>query len=124
MTARLVDGIAIAAKIREGLKTRVAALTKAKCQPGLAVVMVGSDPESAMYVRNKIRACHEIGIRSSLFDFASAADPGSVISCIQSLNADPSIHGILVQLPLPQRFPISEVLQTISAEKDVDGFHL
>jgi len=124
MTARLVDGVAVAAKIRTELKERTATLAAAGCVPGLAVIMVGNDPASAVYVRNKIRACHEVGIRSSRFDFAADVDPAEVLSCIRALNADPAIHGILVQLPLPKHFPVPEVLQAISAEKDVDGFHL
>jgi len=99
-------------------------LTAAGQQPGLAVIMVGNNAASAVYVRNKIRACHEVGIRSSRFDFAADVDPAEVLSCIHELNADPAVHGILVQLPLPPHFPIPLLLQAISAEKDVDGFHL
>jgi methylenetetrahydrofolate dehydrogenase (NADP+)/methenyltetrahydrofolate cyclohydrolase len=124
MTARLVDGIAVAAKIRIELKERASRLAAAGCMPGLAVIMVGNDPASAVYVRNKIRACHEVGIHSSRFDFPADADPAEVLACIQSLNADPDVHGILVQLPLPKHFLVPELLQAISAEKDVDGFHL
>jgi methylenetetrahydrofolate dehydrogenase (NADP+)/methenyltetrahydrofolate cyclohydrolase len=124
MTARLVDGIAVAAKIRIELKERANRLAAAGCVPGLAVIMVGNDPASAVYVRNKIRACHEVGIHSSRFDFPADADPAKVLACIQSLNADPDVHGILVQLPLPKHFLVPELLQAISAEKDVDGFHL
>ena len=124
MTAKLVDGIAVAAKIRTELKERASRLTAAGQQPGLAVIMVGNNAASAVYVRNKIRACHEVGIRSSRFDFAADVDPAEVLSCIHELNADPAVHGILVQLPLPPHFPIPLLLQAISAEKDVDGFHL
>ncbi len=124
MTAKLVDGVAVAAKIRTELKERASRLTEAGEQPGLAVIMVGNNPASAVYVRNKIRACHEVGIRSSRFDFAADVDPAEVLTCIQGLNADPAVHGILVQLPLPPHFPIPLLLQAISAEKDVDGFHL
>ncbi|RDV05800.1 bifunctional methylenetetrahydrofolate dehydrogenase/methenyltetrahydrofolate cyclohydrolase FolD [Undibacter mobilis] len=124
MTARLVDGIAVAAKIRTELKERTGRLATAGCVPGLAVIMVGNDPASAVYVRNKIRACHEVGIHSSRFDFPSDADPAEVLACIRSLNADPTVHGILVQLPLPKHFSVPDILEAISAEKDVDGFHL
>jgi methylenetetrahydrofolate dehydrogenase (NADP+)/methenyltetrahydrofolate cyclohydrolase len=86
--------------------------------------MVGNDPASAVYVRNKIRACHEVGIHSSRFDFPADADPAEVLARIKALNADPTIHGILVQLPLPKHFSVPDVLEAISAEKDVDGFHL
>ena len=124
MTAKLVDGIAVAAKIRTELKERASRLTAAGHQPGLAVVMVGNNPASAVYVRNKIRACHEVGIRSSRFDFAADVDPAEVLSCIEKLNADPAVDGILVQLPLPKHFSVPALLEAISAEKDVDGFHL
>ncbi len=124
MTARLVDGIAVAAKIRTELTARTARLAAAGCTPGRAVIMVGNDPASAVYVRNKIRACHEVGIRSSRFDFAADADPAEVLARIKALNADPTVHGILVQLPLPKHFSVPDILEAISAEKDVDGFHL
>lgn len=124
MTARLVDGIAVAAKIRTELKERTARLAAAGCIPGLAVIMVGNDPASAVYVRNKIRACHEVGIRSSRFDFPTDADPADVLARIKALNTDPTVHGILVQLPLPKHFSVPDILEAISAEKDVDGFHL
>ncbi|KQZ02346.1 bifunctional 5,10-methylene-tetrahydrofolate dehydrogenase/5,10-methylene-tetrahydrofolate cyclohydrolase [Pseudolabrys sp. Root1462] len=124
MTAKLVDGVAVAAKIRSELKERASRLTAAGEQPGLAVIMVGNNAASAVYVRNKIRACHEVGIRSSRFDFPADVDPAEVLTRIQALNADPAVHGILVQLPLPPHFPIPLLLQAISAEKDVDGFHL
>lgn len=124
MTAKLVNGGAVAAKIRAEFKHRTASLIAAGRQPGLAVIMVGDDPASAIYVRNKIKACHEVGIRSSRFDFDADADPATVSARIEVLNADPGIHGILVQLPLPKHFQVSRLLQEVSAEKDVDGFHL
>lgn len=124
MTARLVDGVAVAAKIRIKLKERASRMTAAGTQAGLAVVMVGNDAASAVYVRNKIRACHEVGIHSIRHDFTADTEPAEIFACIQSLNADPNIHGILVQLPLPKHYPVSELLQTIAIEKDVDGFHL
>ncbi|HWK95306.1 MAG TPA: bifunctional methylenetetrahydrofolate dehydrogenase/methenyltetrahydrofolate cyclohydrolase FolD [Pseudolabrys sp.] len=124
MTARLVDGIAVAAKIRTELKERTTHLAADGCVPGLAVIMVGNDPASAVYVRNKIRACHEVGIHSSRFDFPADANPAEVLARIRALNADPTVHGILVQLPLPKHFSVPDILEAISAEKDVDGFHL
>lgn len=124
MTARLFDGIAVAAKIRTELKERASRLSAVGLQAGLAVIMVGSNAASAVYVRNKIRACHEVGIRSVRHDFTADADPTEVLTCIRLLNADPTIAGILVQLPLPEHYPVPEILQAISAEKDVDGFHL
>jgi methylenetetrahydrofolate dehydrogenase (NADP+)/methenyltetrahydrofolate cyclohydrolase len=92
--------------------------------PGLAVIMVGANPASAIYVRNKIRACAEVGIHSFRYDFPDEAEPRSVLDLIEQLNERDDVHGILVQLPLPPHFSISQILQTISADKDVDGFHL
>jgi methylenetetrahydrofolate dehydrogenase (NADP+)/methenyltetrahydrofolate cyclohydrolase len=122
--AKIVDGVAVAADIRRGLKTRVADLRERGIVPGLAVIMVGADAASAVYVRNKIRACGEVGIKSFRFDFAQDARPDEVLALIEDLNRRSDIHGILVQLPLPPQFAIGEVLRTISADKDVDGFHL
>ena len=86
--------------------------------------MVGANPASAVYVRNKIRACGEVGIRSFQHNFPADADPKAILDLIEELNTRKDTHGILVQLPLPPQFSISEILQTISADKDVDGFHL
>jgi methylenetetrahydrofolate dehydrogenase (NADP+) / methenyltetrahydrofolate cyclohydrolase len=88
------------------------------------VILVGDNPASAVYVRNKVRACAEVGIRSVRYDFPVDIPQETVLSTIEQLNADPGIHGILVQLPLPLHIASSRVLRTISAEKDVDGFHL
>jgi methylenetetrahydrofolate dehydrogenase (NADP+)/methenyltetrahydrofolate cyclohydrolase len=122
--AKIIDGIAVAAEIRRGLKARVASLRDRGVVPGLAVIMVGADAASGVYVRNKIRACGEVGIKSFRFDFAQDARPDEVLALIEDLNHRSDIHGILVQLPLPSQFAIAEVLRTISADKDVDGFHL
>jgi methylenetetrahydrofolate dehydrogenase (NADP+)/methenyltetrahydrofolate cyclohydrolase len=124
MTAKIIDGNAVSAAIRADLKRRVEALAANGVRPGLAVIMVGSNPASAVYVRNKIRACEQVGIRSSRHDFAADVDPRAVLDCIADLNASEAVHGILVQLPLPPQFAIQQVVRTISAEKDVDGFHL
>lgn len=124
MTAKIIDGVAVSAKLRTECKGRVADLASKGIQPGLAVILVGSNPASAVYVRNKIRACAEVGIRSVRHDFAADVPAENVLAVIEQLNADPSIHGILVQLPLPPHFATSRVLRAISAEKDVDGFHL
>lgn len=124
MPAKIIDGVAVSAGIRSEIKLRAARLTAQGRQPGLAVIIVGSNPASRVYVRNKIRACEEVGIRSFRYDFAADADPATVVERIAALNADPAVHGILVQLPLPPQFSIAKVLRTISAEKDVDGFHL
>ncbi len=125
MTATLLDGKAIARQIREGIKPRVAALrSKRGITPGLAVILVGRNPASRLYVNNKIKACAEVGIRSALHEFPADVDAAEVVEQIKRLNADPDVHGILVQLPLPAHHDIQAVLRTIAVEKDVDGFHL
>lgn len=123
-TAKIIDGVAIASAIRRDLRERVSALRRCGTMPGLAVILVGSDPASAVYVRNKIRACEEVGIASFKYAFEHDAEPQKVLDLIRNLNRRSDVHGILVQLPLPPQFVLSEILQTISAEKDVDGFHL
>ena len=124
MTAKIIDGKTVSAKIRTDLKRRVETLGTKGIKPGLAVVMVGENPASAVYVRNKIRACEQVGIRSFRHDFAHDADPQEILDLISELNNNDAVHGILVQLPLPQQFSVSQVVRMISAEKDVDGFHL
>jgi methylenetetrahydrofolate dehydrogenase (NADP+) / methenyltetrahydrofolate cyclohydrolase len=124
MTAKIIDGNAVSAAIRADLKERVAALLAKGSQPGLAVVMVGTNPASAVYVRNKIRACEQVGIRSFRYDFPSDANPQQVLDLIAELNVRDDVHGILVQLPLPPQFSVPAIVRAISAEKDVDGFHL
>ena len=125
MTARLLDGKAIARDIRDKIKTRVAALqARTGVQPSLAVILVGQNPASRLYVRNKVKACAEVGIRSTLHEFPADVDAATVIARIEALNCDPQVHGILVQLPLPAHHDIHSVLRTIAVEKDVDGFHL
>jgi methylenetetrahydrofolate dehydrogenase (NADP+)/methenyltetrahydrofolate cyclohydrolase len=124
MQAKLINGVAVAAELRKELKGRVTALADQGIAPGLAVIVVGADPASAVYVRNKIKACGEVGIKSFRFEFAETADQSEVLDLIEELNGRADIHGILVQLPLPKHFSISDILQTISKDKDVDGFHL
>jgi methylenetetrahydrofolate dehydrogenase (NADP+) / methenyltetrahydrofolate cyclohydrolase len=125
MIATLLDGKAIARQIREGIKPRVAELRSQRgITPGLAVILVGRNPASRLYVNNKIKACAEVGIRSALHEFPADAAAAEVVEQIQRLNADPDVHGILVQLPLPAHHDIQAVLRTIAVEKDVDGFHL
>jgi methylenetetrahydrofolate dehydrogenase (NADP+)/methenyltetrahydrofolate cyclohydrolase len=124
LSAKIIDGHAVAASIRAECKERVAALAARGIQPGLAVILIGNNPASAVYVRNKVRACAEVGIRSVRYDYPVDIPQGTVLSTIEQLNADPAIHGILVQLPLPPHISAARVLRTISAEKDVDGFHL
>lgn len=122
--AKIIDGVAVAADIRRGLKIRVADLRGRGVVPGLAVIIAGDNPASRLYVRNKIRACDEVGIKSFRFDFPQQARPDEVLALIETLNLRPDVHGILVQLPLPPQFAIGEVLRAISPDKDVDGFHL
>lgn len=125
MTARIIDGKAIAKKLRAEYHVRVDEL-KARhgVTPALAVILVGDNPASRSYVRNKISGCRDIGIRSELIELPVSAAEQQVLEHIETLNNDPSIHGILVQLPLPAHIRVSSVLERISVEKDVDGFHL
>ncbi|MCF8476109.1 MAG: bifunctional methylenetetrahydrofolate dehydrogenase/methenyltetrahydrofolate cyclohydrolase FolD [Pseudolabrys sp.] len=125
MSAVLLDGIAISRQIREKAKGRVAALSKNyNITPGLAVILVGADPASRVYVSHKVKACAEVGIASALHALPVDVDAGTIIEQIERLNRDPATHGILVQLPLPAHLEIQEILRTIAVEKDVDGFHL
>ncbi len=123
MTARNIDGNALAAQVREEIAQRAADLTARGVQPCLAVILVGEDPASAVYVRNKVSACEKAGFRSLKFTYAPDVDPKEVFDRIAELNADATVHGILVQLPLPKQFDADKVLEAISPEKDVDGFH-
>jgi methylenetetrahydrofolate dehydrogenase (NADP+) / methenyltetrahydrofolate cyclohydrolase len=125
MPAKIIDGKAIAAKLRAEYHVRVDAL-KARhgITPGLAVILVGDSPASRSYVSGKIKACREAGIHSELIELPSTATEEELLARIESLNSDPTIHGILVQLPLPAHIRVSGVIEAISVEKDVDGFHL
>ena len=123
MTARILDGNALSAKLRGELATQAAELAARGAQPGLAVILVGDNAASAVYVRNKVAACEKAGIRSLKFDYPQDAQPAAVLAKIAELNADPAVHGILVQLPLPPQFDEKAVLEAISVDKDVDGFH-
>jgi len=123
MTARILDGNALSTKLREQLAHRAAALKAKGVTPALAVILVGEDPASQVYVRNKVNGCEKCGIRSIKDVYAPDVDPAVVFARIAELNADPSVHGILVQLPLPKHFDADAVLEAISPEKDVDGFH-
>ncbi|HTY94620.1 MAG TPA: bifunctional methylenetetrahydrofolate dehydrogenase/methenyltetrahydrofolate cyclohydrolase FolD [Steroidobacteraceae bacterium] len=125
MTARIIDGRAIAAKIREEQKQRILRLQQQHgVRPGLAVILVGNDPASRVYVRNKVTACKDVGIRSELVEMPSTATQDQLLSRIDALNTDPTVHGILVQLPLPPQIDVHSVLERIDFHKDVDGFHL
>jgi methylenetetrahydrofolate dehydrogenase (NADP+)/methenyltetrahydrofolate cyclohydrolase len=125
VAAKIIDGVATSRKIREECRSRVESLkTKAGLTPGLAVILVGEDPASLLYIRNKLKACEEIGIRSYKFNFPVSVDQAEVVRQIKALNEDPNVHGILVQLPLPSSFDLMQILHVISIDKDVDGFHL
>jgi len=123
MAAKVLDGKALAARIRAGLADEAKGLAARGVQPGLAVVLVGEDPASQIYVRNKTKACAEAGFRT--FDHKLSADTSeaALLQLVGKLNADPQVDGILVQLPLPRQIDASKVLLAISPAKDVDGFH-
>jgi methylenetetrahydrofolate dehydrogenase (NADP+)/methenyltetrahydrofolate cyclohydrolase len=123
VTAAIIDGKAIAAGIRAELGIRVARLAGHGVVPGLAVIIAGNDPASAIYVRNKARASGEIGIRSEVHALDAAISQETLAAFVRRLNADPAVHGILVQLPLPRHIDTRAVIETIAPEKDVDGFH-
>ena len=123
MTARIIDGVKVAADMRAELKEQVAELKKKGIVPGLGVVLVGEDPASKSYVTAKERACAEIGIYSDDNRLPAQTSQKDLIALIKKMNADPKINGILVQLPLPKYLNEAQVLMTISPDKDVDGFH-
>ncbi|MFH1043567.1 MAG: bifunctional methylenetetrahydrofolate dehydrogenase/methenyltetrahydrofolate cyclohydrolase FolD [Pseudomonadota bacterium] len=123
MTATIIDGKQIAQNLHAGSKLRADRLNGAGIAPGLAVVMIGENPASKIYVRNKIKACREIGIRSEEHALAGDSTEQTVLALIDRLNADPAIHGILVQLPLPRELAPAAVIERISPIKDVDGLH-
>ena len=124
MPARIIDGKAFAAGLRARVAKHVAALGKDhNLQPGLAVVLVGEDPASAVYVRNKAHQTVEVGMQSFEHRLPADTNEADLVALIQSLNEDPTVHGILVQLPLPKHLDSDLVIRTISPEKDVDGFH-
>ncbi|HEU5275417.1 MAG TPA: bifunctional methylenetetrahydrofolate dehydrogenase/methenyltetrahydrofolate cyclohydrolase FolD [Xanthobacteraceae bacterium] len=125
MSAIVLDGKAIGREIREAARARVAGLERRTGRaPGLAVILVGRNPASRLYVSNKMKACAEVGIRAQLHEFDASVAQAAVIRRVEELNADPSVNGILVQLPLPAHIDIRAVLRTVALEKDVDGFHL
>ncbi|NTU72083.1 MAG: bifunctional 5,10-methylene-tetrahydrofolate dehydrogenase/5,10-methylene-tetrahydrofolate cyclohydrolase, partial [Coriobacteriia bacterium] len=123
MTARIIDGKAISAKRRAAVAVRVAEFKAQGVTPGLAVVIVGNDPASEVYVRNKVRACEETGIFSEKIELPDTTSQAELLGVVRSLNERADIHGILVQFPLPAGLDEDEVIETIALEKDVDGFH-
>ena len=124
MTATIIDGNDIARRVRAEWKCHVDVLRAQGVQPGLAVIMVGENPASQVYVRHKTKACADLGIHSEMHEFPANVPEQQVLDRIAQLNANPAIHGILVQLPLPAHFESRRLLEAISVEKDVDGFNL
>ena len=122
MTARLIDGVALSKQIRAEVAERAAGLAARGHRPGLAVILVGDDPASAVYVRNKVRACAEAGVHSVLEKHDATLTEAELLARIDALNDDPAIHGILVQLPLPRHIAPQKVIERISPRKDVDGY--
>lgn len=124
MSAKILNGRAKASELQQGIKLRIAAYSKqGKRLPGLAVILVGDDPASALYVNNKHKACARVGIQSEAFLLNSQTSEAELLKLIEELNTNPNIDGILVQLPLPKQIDSNKVLETIHPNKDVDGFH-
>src|SRR3569833_1280641 len=122
MTAQLINGTLLSQQIRADVAKRAAAVSARGKQAGLAVVLVGDDPASHVYVRNKVKACNEAGIRSVLEQYDANLSEAELLNRIEALNRYPSIHGILVQMPLPKHIDPQEVIEAISTSKDVDGY--
>jgi methylenetetrahydrofolate dehydrogenase (NADP+) / methenyltetrahydrofolate cyclohydrolase len=121
MAAIVLDGAAVAREVYDGLKGRVARLARANLRPGLAAVLVGDNPASKIYIRNKVRACTEAGIHSEVHALPAASSSSELVATLARLNGDPDVHGILVQLPLPGHLDETLVARTLAAQKDVDG---
>jgi len=124
MTAQLIDGIALSKQLRAQVAARTRALHQQGVQPGLAVILVGDNPASQVYVRNKVKACEEAGFHSVLERYDAELSQQALLDHIARLNNDPRIHGILVQLPLPEHIDAQRVIEAIDPDKDVDGFHI
>lgn len=124
MTAQLIDGNALSKQVRAEVAQRAAALTAKGRKPGLAVVLVGDNAASQVYVRNKVKACEDAGFHSVLEKYEATMTEAELLARVDALNNDPAIHGILVQLPLPKHIDDHKVIEAISPEKDVDGFHV
>ncbi len=124
MSAQRIDGNALSQQLRADVAQRAAALTQRGVKPGLAVVLVGDNPASAVYVRNKVKACADSGLHSVLEKYDATMTEVELLARIDALNHDPAIHGILVQLPLPKHIDDHKVIEAISPLKDVDGFHI
>jgi len=122
MSAQLISGVALSQQIRADVAARAAQLAARGVKPGLAVILVGDDPASAVYVRNKVKACAECGLHSVLEKYDASFGEAELLARIRALNDDPAIHGILVQMPLPKHIKAQRVIETISTAKDVDGY--
>jgi methylenetetrahydrofolate dehydrogenase (NADP+)/methenyltetrahydrofolate cyclohydrolase len=122
MAAQLIDGVALSQRLRAELGARAAALAARGRRPGLAVILVGDDPASAVYVRNKVKACAEHGLHSVFEKYEASFSEAALLARIAALNADPAIHGILVQMPLPRHIDPAKVIAAIDTRKDVDGY--
>ena len=119
---RIIDGNALSRQLRSDVALRAAALTQRGVRPGLAVILVGEDPASQVYVRNKVKACQEAGLHSVFEKYAATLSQAELLARIDALNRDPAIHGILVQMPLPKHIDPHTVIETIATAKDVDGY--
>ena len=124
MTAQLIDGNALSRQLRAEVATRTSTLKSRGITPGLAVILVGDNPASQVYVRNKVKACEDVGFHSVLEKYEATLTEAELLARVEALNNDPSIHGILVQLPLPKHIDDHKVIEAISPLKDVDGFHV
>jgi methylenetetrahydrofolate dehydrogenase (NADP+)/methenyltetrahydrofolate cyclohydrolase len=124
MTAQLIDGNALSQQLRAQVAADTQALKAQGLTPGLAVVLVGDNPASQVYVRNKVKACHDAGLHSVLEKYEASMTEADLLARVEALNNDPAIHGILVQLPLPAHIDAQKVIEAISPAKDVDGFHI
>ena len=124
MTAQTIDGNALSRQLRADVQKRVAHLRARGTTPGLAVVLVGDNPASQVYVRNKVKACEDAGLHSVMEKYDAAFREADLLARVDALNRDPAIHGILVQLPLPAHIDAQKVIEAISPAKDVDGFHI
>jgi len=121
-TGQIIDGIALSAQLRAKLAARVLALQARGIRPALAVILVGEDPASAVYVRNKVKACADAGVRSVFQKYDATLSEADLLAHLAALNADPAIHGILVQMPVPKHINPHKVIEAISVTKDVDGY--
>lgn len=123
MDTRIIDGVALSRRIRASLRERAARLTARAGQPGLAVIIVGDNPASKAYVRHKVIACADVGVRSVQLELPDVTTEAALLGRIADFNADPTVHGMLVQLPLPKHISAGAVQRAISPDKDADGFH-